>query len=189
MDDPASQNLKPLVVVENLKLKARLCKREVVFAPLHFNIAEYLPSQLFQDLLEVSGRNVLGIRHICDTDLIPFEEANTLHLVEDRIVCLVHCVFAIDIAQTQKRAIAVFEEWDLVHARVSAQNRVLVEVVSVRWLAADMVRWDAQGIKAVVSFDNGVEVLEKFELLPRQSNVRDTLRSVEKIVCFGDQGG
>ena len=129
---------------------------------------------------------MLGISHIGDANLVPLEQPNTLHLVEDRIVRLVHCVLSVDVAQTEEGAIAFLQQRDLVNTCVGSQDSLLVEVVGVSWLAADMIRRNAQCVKAIVGFDDRVKVLKKLEVFPRQSYVRNALWPVEEVVGFGD---
>ena len=111
---------------------------------------------------------MLGISYVSDANLVPLEQPNTLHLVEDRIVRLVHCVLSVDVAQTKEGAIAFLQQRNLMHTRVRSQDSLLVEVVSVSWLAADMIRRDAQCVKTIVGFDDRVKVLKELEVFPRQ---------------------
>jgi len=92
-----TENLKPLVVIENFQLDRGLREREIGIDPTHLNIAEYMSSQIFKYLLEVSFSNNLGFLDIFSTDFLDSIGANTLHLMECRIVSTINSVLTIDI--------------------------------------------------------------------------------------------
>ena len=91
------KNLKPFVIIENFQLYGGFCEGEIGIDPAHFNVAEYVPGQIFKNLLEVSFSNDLGFFNIFGSDLLDSISADTLHLMECRIVCAVYSVFTIDI--------------------------------------------------------------------------------------------
>mmetsp|Transcript_41158 Transcript_41158/g.105217 ORF Transcript_41158/g.105217 Transcript_41158/m.105217 type:complete len:261 (-) Transcript_41158:447-1229(-) len=93
----AAQDLHPLPLEEDLQLKGRIREGKVVIVPAHLHFAKEGDSQPLQHALELPLRQLrLGAARGCR--LLSAEQADSLHLVEDRVVRGVDRVTAVHVA-------------------------------------------------------------------------------------------
>lgn len=187
MNDATTQNLQPLIIIEDFKLERWLSEREVILRPLHFNIAEDMPCQITQCLLQILSCYVLCILNIGDTNLIVVEQTNSLHLVENRIVGLIDSVLPIDITHAEEVSVALLEQGYLVHRGVRSQYRLLIQVVGISRLSRNMISRDPQSVKAVNCLNDRVIILEKLERGSKW-HIGYALRTIEEFHSVRNEG-
>ena len=167
MNDTRAKHLEPLVVIEDLQLNGWLSEGEIGIDPAHLNISEYVSSQIFKDLLEVSLGNDLSFLNILGTNLFDSISADTLHLMKGGIVGTVYSILAVHITYAEERGVALSHQWYLMNRGMWTQTYLSRLVVRVRCPSAHVILRDAKLVKALLDLDQRVEILEQAELLIR----------------------
>lgn len=165
MDNSWTKHLQPFIVVEDLQLCWRFGEREVSIHPAHLNISKQVPRQILQHLFEVSLSDDLPFFCVFSSNVLEFVSANSLHLVECRVMSAVHSVLPVNITHANKSLVASTHQGDLMHWSVWTQTDLSWFVVSVCGSSADVVLGDAQIIKALFDLNQGIKIREYFELL------------------------
>mmetsp|Transcript_875 Transcript_875/g.2094 ORF Transcript_875/g.2094 Transcript_875/m.2094 type:complete len:332 (+) Transcript_875:310-1305(+) len=162
LHDAAPEHLEPLALEEDLQLEGGLREGEVGIHPSHLNVAEEVPREPLERPLEVALGELL-LRAAGLGGVLRGEEADSLHLVKDRVVGRVDRVAPVDVAGDEEVCLALAEHLCLMGRGVAPEDRLVVDVVRVVGAPGDVVLGDEDVVKVRLGRDDGVKVVERLE--------------------------
>mmetsp|Transcript_19792 Transcript_19792/g.59959 ORF Transcript_19792/g.59959 Transcript_19792/m.59959 type:complete len:250 (+) Transcript_19792:1089-1838(+) len=136
----AAEHLKPLVVVVDLKLEARLREGEVRVDPALLHRPEDGVHHTLERVLEIILDLLVTLHLVAALGRLEVREhAHALHLVEHGVVRRINLIAAVHVAGAKERIVTILQQRRLVGAGVAAEHGLVIDVVGIRGRPGDVV--------------------------------------------------